>query len=157
MSVSDFNRYIELYRKSVTNTALFIVKEPADAEDIAQDVFLKLYTYTETFNDDAHVKAWLLRCAVNAAINSVRAGKRRRAVSTEDIAELPDTKQTSYSEVTAAVMRLEPKYRAAVFLHYYEGYTVEETAKLLGVSAAAVKWRLKRARGTLRELLEERS
>lgn len=156
MSVSDFNRYIELYRKSVTNAALFIVKEPADAEDIAQDVFLKLYTYTETFNDDAHVKAWLLRCAVNAAINMVKSPKRR-ALSTEDIAELPDTKQTSYSEVTAAVMRLEPKYRAAVFLHYYEGYTVEETAKLLGVSVAVVKWRLKRARGVLREWLEERS
>lgn len=154
MSVQDFDRYIALYRKSVTDAALFIVKEPADAEDIAQNVFLKLYTYTGEFTDDSHVKAWLLRCSVNAAINHVRSGQRRSTVPIEMLGELP-AKEEENSGVYEAVDRLEPKYKAVIYLYYYEGYKTDEAARLLGISTAAVKWRLKRARVKLRTILEE--
>jgi RNA polymerase sigma-70 factor (ECF subfamily) len=57
--------------------------------------------------------------------------------------------------VRAAVMSLDPKLRAVLYLYYYEGYRINETAKLLGISAAAVKWRLKRGRDKLREVLND--
>lgn len=155
MSGHDFDRYIELYRKAVTDAALFIVKDPADADDIAQDVFLKLYTFGGTFTGDEHVKAWLLRCAVNAGINLVRSYRYRNSLPLDSIGEAADERMTGSVSLKDELLRLDPKIRAAIYMHYYEGYTVEETAKLLGISTAAVKWRLKRGRDTLRLIIEE--
>ncbi|MCR4779642.1 MAG: RNA polymerase sigma factor [Ruminiclostridium sp.] len=154
MSGLDLERYIELYRRSVTDAALFIVKNPADAEDIAQEVFLKLYTYTGSFNDDDHVRAWLLRCAVNRALNLVKSGWHRHSLPLEAAGDEAGETQERNSDVKTAMMSLPPKLRAALYMHYYEGYTAEETAKLLGLSTAAVKARLKRGRDRLRTLLE---
>lgn len=155
MSGDDLKRYVELYRGNVTNAALFIVKNPADAEDIAQDVFLKLYTHTGEFRDDEHVRAWLLRCAVNSGLNLIRSGWHRNSVALDSVGELPDRSSDDGSDVRNAMMSLDPKLRAVLYLHYFEGYTAEETAKLVGISTAATKGRLKRGRDRLRKLLDD--
>ena len=78
MSGNELKRYVELYRANVTNAALFIVKNPADAEDIVQDVFLKLCIHTGEFKNDEHVKAWLLRCAINSSLNLIRSSWHKK-------------------------------------------------------------------------------
>ncbi|MBQ3841728.1 MAG: RNA polymerase sigma factor [Ruminiclostridium sp.] len=154
MSGNELKRYVELYRTSVTNAALFIVKNPADAEDIVQDVFLKLYIHTGEFKNDEHVRAWLLRCAINGSLNLVRSGWHKNSVSLDSIKELPDNNPETGSEIRNAMMSLDPKLRAVLYLHYFEGYTDEETAKMTGISTAAVKGRLRRGRDKLRNLIE---
>lgn len=142
MSGDELKRYIELYRSSVTNAALFIVKNPDDAEDIMQDVFLKLYTYTGVFKNDEHVKAWLLRCAINGGLNLIKSNWYKNSVSLDSIGELPDRISDNGSDIRNAMMSLDPKLRAVLYLHYFEGYTAEETAKLIGISTVAAKGRL---------------
>ncbi len=155
MSGVDLDRYIGMYRSNVTDAALFIVKNPADAEDIAQDVFLKLYTYSGTFNDDEHVRAWLIRCAMNSSLNYIKSYRYKNSVPLDELPEIPDSTANADSGLKDGMMSLAPKFRAALYLHYYEGYTAKETAALLGISTAAVKWRLKRGRDKLREFLND--
>ena len=155
MTENDFDRYIGLYRGAVYSAALFVVKSQADADDIAQDVFLNLYRVKPEFSSDEHAKAWLLRCAVNESINLVRSYARRNAVPLEDENIPAAAESGTDSEVTAALDRLSPKLKVVMYLHYYEGYPVEETAKLLKISVAAVKWRLRRGREKLKDIISE--
>jgi len=152
MTDTEFDRYVILYRTDVERAALCLLKDPDEAEDIAQEVFLKLYTNTGSFANDEHVKAWLLRCAANMSIDMLRSYRRRNGISLTDIKEPPaaDMENT----VMPAIMTLPPKLRIVMYLHYYEGYSVQETAGILKISQSAVKWRLKHGREKLKELIE---
>ena len=83
MTDSELERYMRQYYKNVYRTALCRCRHPQDADDIAQDVFFKLYTCGEKFSDDEHVKAWVLRCAINHSIDLLRSRKRRSTVPLE--------------------------------------------------------------------------
>ena len=128
------------------------LKSTHDAEDICQTVFLKLLTSGQTFDSPAHEKAWIIRTTANACKDALRNTFRRRTVALEAAAttaapEAPD------SVVLEAVMTLPENYREAVYLHYYEGYSVREIAGLLGRSEAAVTAHLSRGRQKLRTTL----
>ena len=153
MTYNDFERYVVLYRSSVTRAALFILHDADEAEDIAQDVFLRLYTYTGSFESDDHVKAWLLRCAANMSIDAVRSFRRKHTVSLSEVGEQP-TRDNTGSSVLPAVMALPAKQQITVYLHYYEGYSVQETAAILKISQSAVKQRLKSGREKLKTLIK---
>ena len=153
MTDIDFDRYVGMYRSSVTRAALCILRDADEAEDIAQDVFLRLYTYTGCFDGDEHVRAWLLRCAANMSIDALRSYRRKNTVPLSEISEqsAPESREDA---VMPAVMTLPPKLRIAVYLHYYEGYSVAETAAILKISQSAVKWRLKSGREKLKVLIK---
>ena len=153
MTDNDFDRYVGLYRGCVTRTALCVLRDPDEAEDIAQEVFLRLYTYSGTFNGDEHVRAWLLRCASNLSIDALRSHRRRRTVPLSELGEQPAPDNADDS-VLPAVMTLPPKQRIAVYLRYYEGYSVDETAAILKISRSAVKQRLKNGREKLKALIK---
>ena len=87
MTENELERYMRQHYRSVYRTALCRCKDPQDADDVAQDVFLKLYTCNEKFEDDDHVKAWLLRCAINHSIDVLRSRKRRNTVSLDAAAD----------------------------------------------------------------------
>ena len=153
MTDIDFDRFVMLYRNDVERAALCMLRDPGEAEDIAQEVFLKLYTYTGSFGDDEHVKAWLLRCATNLSIDVLRSYRKRNTVPLSDIGEQPAAADTD-NTVIPAIMTLAPKLRIAMYLRYYEGYSVQETAGILKISTSAVKWRLKHGREKLKTLIE---
>ena len=156
MSGLDLDRYIELYRRTVTDTALFIVKNPADAEDIAQDVFLKLFTYQGSFNSDEHIKAWLIRCAVNRGKTLLGSRWRKFAQPLESAAELIHT--DSYNDdstILRLIGKLNKNNRITLHMYYYEGYRAEQIADILGISTNAVVSRLSRARRQLKKLISE--
>ena len=124
----------------------------ADAEDIMQEVFVRLLRAGPDFADRAHARAWLLRVAANCANDWFRAPWRRREGPLTDSLPAPEHEDGG---VVEAVLALPAKYRTAVHLYYYEELSVAEIAKITGKSEGAVKSRLFRARAMLREALKE--
>ena len=124
----------------------------ADAEDIMQEVFVRLLRAGPDFADRAHARAWLLRVAANCANDWFRAPWRRREGPLSDAIPAPEREEHGAVE---AVLALPAQYRTAVHLYYYEGLRVAEIAQITGKSESAVKSRLFRARALLREMLKE--
>lgn len=124
----------------------------ADAEDIMQEVFVRLLRARPDFSGPEHAKAWLLRVAANCANDWFRAPWRRREGPLTDSLPAPEHEDGG---VVEAVLALPAKYRTAVHLYYYEELSVAEIAKITGKSESAVKSRLFRARAMLREALKE--
>ncbi len=147
-----FTQYTAAFQPAVFRVAYSYVKNCADAEDITQEVFLKLYCSKENFADDKSVKAWLIRVTSNTAKNYLRSvWVKRKTPLTEDI-PLKDEKDYQLLE---ALNRLNKNYRVSIYLHYYEGYSVAEISSILGISESNVKARLKRGRDKLRSILEK--
>jgi len=147
-----FTQCVTAFQPSVFRVAYSYVKNCADAEDITQEAFLKLYNSKETFVDDKNVKAWLIRVTSNIAKNYLSsAWIKRKTALTEDI---PLKNEKDY-ELLEALNRLNKNYRVAIYLHYYEGYSVAEISEMLDISESNVKARLKRGRDKLRDILEK--
>ncbi len=152
MTEEKFGQIIELYRESVFRTAYCFTKSYADAEDISQEVFLKLYTYSGVFASDEHIKAWLLRCTVNLCKNLAKSYWYRFSQSIDETAEgiaCPEEKESILPEI----MKLKPKLRTALYMYYFEEYSVKELSELLGESKTVITTRLSRGRSKLKELL----
>ncbi len=154
MTKAELTRYVTLYRKTVCAAALCYVKSMADAEDIAQEVFLKLYTTDTRFESDEHVKAWLIRCAVNLGKSLLRSHWHRNALPLDAAENIPSPESRGDGGEMLKIMRkLSRGNRIALYMHYYEGYTLEETAEILGISPNTVSSRLRRGREQLKKLL----
>ncbi len=125
----------------------------ADAEDAVQEVFLKLLDERPVFRDAGHEKAWLIRTTLHRASDIRRRAERKNIPLDEALqAAAPEDENAA---LRAAVRALPEKYSAPIHLHYYEGYSIREIAKLLGLPAGTVGVRLARGREKLRQLLKE--
>ena len=144
---------MEAHGAAVYRLALCRMQNPADAEDVYQDVFLQLLDQPDRDWDSEHMKAWLLRTTVNRCADLHRFRLRRPVLALEDIPELARPGTDRAEELWDAVARLPEKLRTAVHLYYAEGYSTEEIAALLEVPAATVRTRLHRARHQLKDLL----
>lgn len=143
-------QYIKEHRGMVFRLAYSYVKNREDADDITQDAFMRLFTSTQAFADNAHVKAWLIRVTANLAKDMLRSVRYRNRE------ELPDDIPVETAEehgLLDSVKKLKPEYSAAIYLFYYEGYSVKEIAALCRTTSCAVRTRLNRARNRLREML----
>ncbi len=146
----SLTKYIGLFHGTVYRLAYSYVKNNADAEDITQDAFLKLYKFHGEFQADENCKAWLIRVTINLSKNLLRSGWfTKRTELTEDI-PCEDEEDRSLIEY---VMKLPEKYRVTIHLYYYEGYSVKEIADITGASASSVTTRLMRGRERLKEML----
>ena len=140
------------YGGAVYRLALCRTQSVPDAEDVYQDVFLRLLDQEAERWDGERLKAWLLRSAMNRCADLHRFRLRRPVLALEDIAGAAPA-DDSAAELWDAVARLPEKLRTAVHLYYAEGYATEEIAALLGVPPATVRTRLRRARLKLKDLL----
>ena len=146
-------RAIERYGDMVRRLCLVHLKNPADTEDIFQNVFLKYVLSPVVFESPEHEKAWLIRVTINACKDLVKSFFRSRTVPLEELLDQPAPLLEEHREVLEAVLALPRKYRDAVYLHYYEGYTAAEIGKLLGKNTNTVYTLLTRAREQLRKTL----
>ena len=151
-SDETISRIVETYSPMLLRLACTRLDDPADAEDIVQEVFLKLLTARPLFRDSEHEKAWLIRTTLHRA-SDLRRSAARRNVPLEEAAQAAAPQ--AGSELLAAVRALPEPYSAVIHLYYYEGYSIKEIAKLLGVPAPTVGTRLARGRERLRRLLKE--
>ena len=144
---------MEHHGGAVYRLALCRMQSVQDAEDVYQDVFLRLLGQDASAWDEEHLRAWLLRCAVNRCCDLHRFRLRRPALSLADLPEMETAADSSAAELWDAVARLPEKLRIPVHLYYAEGYSTEEIAGLLDIPAATVRTRLRRARNKLHDLL----
>lgn len=122
-----------------------------DVEDVFQDVFLKLLQQSTAFESEEHQKAWLCKVTINKCKDLCKSFWRKNVESIED-KELPF--EDSYeSEVMNAVLSLPVKYKDAIYLFYYEGYTVKEISKILNQKENTIYSNLHRARELLKQKL----
>ena len=141
---------VQRYSDTVFRAALHNCSCTADAEDVVQDVFEKLLQYKGRFESEEHLKAWLLRVAINCAKNAGSSFWRRKTVPLEDYMDTLEFPTGESRELFAAVMALPEKYRLVIHLHYYEDESVAQIARLLNLTESNVKVRLSRGRGMLR-------
>ncbi len=143
---------VEIYGPLVLRTAYSLVKNVADAEDVAQDVFVNLLKKAPVFESAEHQKAWLIRCTLNRGKSHFRSAWHRHTVPLEERQEVPFTPQEN--EVLDAVLRLPVRYREVIQLHYIEGYTAAEIGKILGRKQNTVLSQMARGRELLKEMLK---
>lgn len=146
---------VALYRNNLFAVAFNICKNAQDAEDIVQDTFIQYYTNKKEFDSEQHIRAWLIRVAINKAKNVNHTFWKRNKISLEDYMETLTFETPESENLFETVMRLPEKYRIVIHLFYYEDYTVREIAGILHLSESNVKVRLSRGRILLREALKE--
>lgn len=152
MTASQLEHYISHLRPTVFRLAYGMLKNREDAEDITQVAFARLFMSNKHFNDDEHVKAWLIRVTVNLCKDMVRsAWYRHRDEPVSDIS----AEDAEISPLKVCIQRLDAESTAVIYLFYYEGYSVNEIAAIRHTTAAAVRTRLTRARKQLRKMLSE--
>ena len=151
MDPREAERLVETYSDLILRLSYTYLKSAHDGEDICQTVLLKLLAGNKTFDSPEHERAWVIRTAINCCKDELRA-LRRRSVPLEE-AEEAAAPEPLRSEVLDAVMALPQKYREAIYLFYYEGYSAEEIGALTRRSRAAVSAHLSRGRKKLKTML----
>lgn len=166
---ASFSLLLQKHRSAVIHFLYRMVQNQGVAEELAQEVFLRVYKSRESYEPTAKFTTWLFRIATHLALNSLRDGKNQRLEERldDDSSEMP-TRQVSdkrpsaeqalvnqvrVDEVRRAVATLPEKQRAAVLMHKYEEMEYSQIAKVLTCSESAVKSLLFRAYETLRARL----
>ena len=156
MTDEAFAQAARAYGDTIYRVAYHALNNSHDAEDVMQTVLLRLYESRKDFESEEHMKHWILRVAVNESRKALRAFWRRTDLPLEEWQERAALEEDpAKAEVLEAVMALEPKYRMAVYLYYYEGLSVAETAAAMRANPSTVQTWLLRARARLRKELSE--
>jgi RNA polymerase sigma-70 factor (ECF subfamily) len=148
----QFTQYAKKYMDMIFRVAFSSLKSRVDADDITQNVLLKLYKTSKIFDSDDHIKHWLIRVTINEC-KKILINPWRNTESLEDYAATLPFVTPEHSDLFYEVMRLPKKYRMAIFLYYYEDYSTEEISKLLEIPQATVFTHLKRGRERLKSIL----
>lgn len=137
-------------------------KNAEEAKDVLNDGFLKVFTKLSYYNPQKSFKGWIRRIMINTALDSYRHNLKHYQLSAIDTAEpaaepFDILQQMDYDYLIQLIQKLSPAYRAVFNLHVIDGYTHEEVAELLGISAGTSKSNLAKARAHLREALKKSS
>jgi len=143
-----YSRHVD----TVYRVCLSYVKTKADTEDCVSDTFMKLIKAAPQFDSQEHEKHWLIRVAINTCKDSL---KKTTALPYEELESLAAPDTTQNREIMDAVRSLPEDCRSVVYLYFYEGYTLDEVAKIVKLSKSTVRRNLEKAKGLLREILEE--
>jgi RNA polymerase sigma-70 factor (ECF subfamily) len=153
---------VQQYQKMIRAVTFRMTGSPDDAEDLAQDAFLRAYQQLDTFCGSSKFSTWLCRIAINLSLDWRRRESRRDAIHSQWAAEtltandpgggFPDELSR---RVQMALNRLPAKQRAAIVLTVYENQSHAEAAKTLGCTEATISWRVFAARRKLKNLLKD--
>ena len=156
---NEADRLVAEYSDLILRLSYAYLGSTQDAEDICQTVLVKLLTSSQAFESRDHERAWIVRVTSNACKDLLKSASRQRTVGLEAMEGCGpaswDTRDAEAweSPVVRAVQHLVDEQREAIHLYYYEGYKIDEIARIAQVSPAAVAKRLSRARETLRVVL----
>jgi RNA polymerase sigma-70 factor (ECF subfamily) len=172
-NMAGFDYLIQKYRKPIIHFMYRMVHNQAIAEELAQEVFLRVYRSRETYRAEARFSTWLYRIATNLGVNHARDTKQERAASTIHLDEVdsetgttPDVADSTIGAETNMlrsermnairqhVLALPERQRMAVLMHKYEGMDYKQIGEVLKLSESATKSLLFRAYQTLREKLK---
>ena len=142
---------VKRYEDKLFRTAIAIMCNKPDAEDVVQDVFVKLIEKQPVFESSDHEAAWLTRVTINLCKTRLRAHWRKKSAPLLESYPAPTEEQ---HELLDTVMSLPVKYRTVIHLFYYEGYATKEIAEITNQKDSTVREQLTRARRMLRKYLE---
>lgn len=169
--IDAFQEIVERYKKKVYYIAYDIVGDFHDAEDISQEVFIKMYRALNRFRKDAKMSSWLYQITVNTSIDSLRKRRKKPHISVDDIAQIrasenayqcaspdsnPERKAVAslmQKHIDLALHKITPQERAAFVMRHYNEFKINEIADVLEVSSGTVKSLLFRALKKMRREL----
>lgn len=137
----------------VYRIAMLYLKNSADAEDVAQTVFLRYLEKKISFRDPEHEKAWFITAARNRCRDILRSYWRKNV----DFGEVPEQageERDAESALLPLILKLPLKYREVLYLYYYEEYAVREISRMLGRKESTVQTQLADARKKLKQMIE---
>lgn len=146
-------RAVGKYADLIRRICFLHLKNQQDTEDISQTVFLKYILYSGAFESEEHEKAWFIRVTVNACKDWIKSLLRHPTTPLEVLSEEASSISDSHQELLQLVLSLSPKYKDALYLFYYEGYSAVEIAKLLGKKENTIYSLLARGRTLLKDQL----
>ncbi len=159
-----FSQLVRKHESIVAATVIGMLGPGDDAEDVGQNVFIRFYNSLNNYRGDAALSTYLTRIAINLSLNELKRRKRRNLLffvrrNEDQEYDLPDMKDNaaafeSKEVVNKALQQLEPKFRSVVVLRMLQGYSTDETAKILKLPVGTVLSRLSRAQDKLKELLK---
>lgn len=153
MTEEIFCQKYEKYKNTVYSVIFNYVQNTEDTADLMQEAFIKLLATNDNFENDEHLKAWLIRVSVNLCKNHLRHKKTRKMVPLEEDIPFYDKKEDN--DLIKVVCSLPEKYRIPIHLFYYESYSIKEIGDILDIPEATVKIRLKRGREKLGKILNK--
>jgi len=145
-------RIVEKYSDTLIRVCFSYMKNMNDAEDLAQEVFIKFMEKKPSFEDNEHEKAWLIRVAINMSKNRLKTAWFRKTVPLDELTYDFTPKE---STVMNAVLELPSKYKGVILLYYFEGYSIAEIAGIFGEKESTIGSQLSRARKLLKSSLGE--
>ena len=151
MAALDIAAIYERHVSMVYRVCYSYLGVAADAEDAVQEVFIKLLDKQPQFVDDEHERRWLIRVAANHCKDMLRRSSRKN-VPLEKVLE-PAARKEGFDSTLDVVLKMDPKYKDVVYLYYYEGYTTDEVAEIVGRPPSTVRSHLSEARAILRKQL----
>lgn len=149
----DFSQKYDTYSSMIFKIAMTYMGNTADAEDVMQEVFMRLLYKSPKFKDTEYEKRWIIRTTSNVCKDILKRFDRKLSLNIEDvIGYLSVPFEYSNAEI---LFSLKPEYRMVLYLRYYDNYSVEEISDILSISVSAVKMRLKRGRDKLKLDIEK--
>ena len=161
----EIETLVRQYGNDVLRTAYMYVKDIHTAEDIFQDVFIKVSQKLSTFEGNSSIKTWIIRITINTCKDYLKSAWNRRVVPMMDYQEDAIISESDYDEVEKqdtkelikkSVLSLPAKYKDVVLCVYFQDMTITEAAKALSIAEGTAKSRLSRARQKLKSILEGR-
>ena len=153
MTKEQFSAKILAMERSLYRVAKSLLRNDEDCADAIQNAILKAYGKLHTLKNEEYFKTWVTRIVINESYAILRANKR--LVSYEEyMSDEQAAEEEEYSPVFEEITKMKEKYRIPFVLHYVEGYTTAEIAKMLSLSEGAVKTQLFRARNQLKAQLK---
>lgn len=147
----QYNRIVEKYSDMIFRIAYQYLYNKYDAEDVTQDVFLKLLYKKAFFKDEEHIKSWLIRVTINQCLDYKKSLARREMVSIDNL-EIPFTQEER--GIIEELYLLKEEERNILYLYYYEGYKIKEISHILKQKQNTINSKLTRARKKLKEIME---
>lgn len=167
-----FKYLVETYQDMVFNTALGVVQNAEDAEDVSQEVFIRVYRSIHTFKGDSKISTWIYRITVSCALDLIRSRKSKKRFTflqrlfgeqNEPLHELPDfhhpgvqlDQKENAARLFKAIDKLPDNQKTAFILHKLEDLSYQEISDVMQTSVSAVESLMHRAKQNLRKILEK--
>lgn len=148
-----FERAFERHYKMIYRLCFSYIKNADDAEDVVSEVFEKLLIKKPLFRDNEHEKAWLLRTAINKCKDYHKHWWRKRT-NIDDEVNLTTDGELQTEELLSIILNMPERYKAVIYLYYYEGYKTREISQILKKPESTIRNHLREAREYLKGVLE---
>ncbi|MFV0479553.1 MAG: RNA polymerase sigma factor [Anaerorhabdus sp.] len=150
---SEVKLAIDKYADMIRKICFVQCKNEADVDDVFQNVFIKYYQHDDTFASEEHEKAWIIRVTINACHDLFRGMFQQKVDLAEDMHKFSIDVSTDSGQLISYVRQLKTNWRNAIYLHYYEGYSVKEVAQLLRVNEGTIATWIHRGKKKLKTMI----